>query len=130
MSYKVKIIGNIEKQEKTWDLVHFLSQQHGMSEEEADIFAVAVGEAYGNGLLYSPENYSELLIDFKEDQILAEIENDGKEINFKGISGKLMPVCTRNDSTSFCRGGKSSTASNTTFFLRSPSSRSSISGSY
>ena len=85
MSYKVKIIGNIEEQEKTWDLIHFLSQQHGMSEEEADIFAVAVGEAYGNGLLYSPDKYSELLIDFKKDQIIVEIENNGKEIDFKAI---------------------------------------------
>ena len=85
MSYRVKIIGNIEEQEKTWDLVHFLSQQHGMSEADADIFAVAVGEANGNGLLYSPDNYSELMLDFQSDRVIAEIENSGKEINFKGI---------------------------------------------
>ncbi|MBN2279728.1 MAG: ATP-binding protein [Candidatus Marinimicrobia bacterium] len=85
MSYKVIIIGNIDEQEKTWDLVHFLCQQHGLTEKEADVFAVAVGEAYGNGLLYSPGHYSELLLDFQMDQISAEITNKGEEIKFHEI---------------------------------------------
>jgi len=85
MSYKVKIIGDLKNQQKTWDLVHFLCIQHGMREENADVFAIAVGEAYGNGLQYSPDNYSELIMEFQTETIVAEIENVGDEINFEEI---------------------------------------------
>lgn len=85
MGYKVKIYGDLKTLEKTWDLIHYLSIQHGMPEEDADVFAVAVGEAYGNGLQYSDEHESELIMQFKEDKIIAEVINYGDEIDFKGI---------------------------------------------
>lgn len=85
MNYKVKIIGDLKNLEKTWDLVHFLSIQHGMPETDADVFAVAIGEAYGNGLQYSPEHTSRLVMKFYDDRIIAEIINIGEEINFKTI---------------------------------------------
>eukprot|EP01156_Anaeramoeba_ignava_P002836 Anaeramoba_ignava/a219715_3.p1 GENE.a219715_3~~a219715_3.p1 ORF type:complete len:145 (-),score=29.32 a219715_3:16-450(-) len=85
MGYKIKIYGDLNTLEKTWDLIHFLSIQHGMPEQDADVFAVAVGEAYGNGLQYSQEHESELIMNFYEDKIVAEVINAGEEIDFKNI---------------------------------------------
>lgn len=85
MGYSVKIYGDLNTLEKTWDLVHYLSMQHGMPEQDADVFAVAVGEAYGNGLQYSEEHESELILNFYKDKIIAEVINEGKEIDFKSI---------------------------------------------
>jgi anti-sigma regulatory factor (Ser/Thr protein kinase) len=85
MNYKVKIKGNEQNLEKTWDLVHFLAVQHGMQKEDADVFAVAVGEAYGNGLHYSPDNKAKLTLTFYDDKIVAYIVNKGEKISFQDI---------------------------------------------
>ncbi len=85
MSYIVTIDGNTEDQEKTLDLVDFLCRQHGMSKPDADVFSIAVGEAYDNGLLYSPDRHSILKLIFHSTKIEAEISNKGKKIEFDNI---------------------------------------------
>ncbi len=86
MNYQVKIKGNEDNIEKTWDLIHFLSIQHGMKEETADVFAVAVGEAYNNAITYSSNSdMSELTLNFQKDVIIAEIINFGDFIDFDNI---------------------------------------------
>ncbi|SRR6056297_767476 len=85
MSYKITINGDLGNQEKTWDLINFIFQQHGMPASDADVFTVAVGEAFGNGLLYSPDNCSVLTLSIHRDRIIAEVVNVGKKINFKAI---------------------------------------------
>lgn len=85
MSYEIKIYGDLKSLEKTWDLIHYVSIQHGMPEEDADVFAVAVGEAYGNGLQYSNAHESELILTFLHDKIVAKVTNQGEKIDFKSI---------------------------------------------
>jgi len=86
MTYQVKIKGNEDNIEKTWDLIHFLSIQHGMKEETADVFAVAVGEAYNNAITYSSNSdMSELTLNFQKEVIIAEIINFGDFIDFDNI---------------------------------------------
>ncbi len=85
MDYRVKIDGDINHLENTWDLIHYLSIQNGMPEADADVFAVAVGEAYGNGLQYSPDKLAELILIFSQEKVVAQIINQGKSINFKSI---------------------------------------------
>ncbi len=86
MNYQVKIKGNEDNIEKTWDLIHFLSIQHGMKEETADVFAVAVGEAYNNAITYSSNSdMSELTLNFQKEVIIAEIINFGDFIDFDNI---------------------------------------------
>ncbi len=90
MGYSVRIKGDESLLERTWDFVHFLCIQHGMKEEEADVYSVAIGEAYTNAIQYSKdepgENNSELILYFEDEEIVAKIINKGDLIDFENIN--------------------------------------------
>jgi len=89
MGYIVSIKADESFIERSWDFIHFLCIQHGMKVEDADVYAVAIGEAFVNGLQYSNdkagENNTELRISFEDEEIIAEIINSGNPIDFENI---------------------------------------------
>lgn len=85
MDYIVEIRGDEKNLEITWDLIHFLALQHGMAEIDADVYAVAVGEAYSNGIQYSPGHSCKLVLKFNPEKFMALVINNGQPVDFKNI---------------------------------------------
>lgn len=76
-----------------------------MIDEEADVFAMAVGEACKNALDYSKNNdeeiFFELVLILNDEKIIAEVANQGAPIDFD----RIEPFDKNQDFMQYKEGG-------------------------
>ncbi|MCF7885529.1 MAG: ATP-binding protein [Candidatus Marinimicrobia bacterium] len=74
-----------------------------MADRDADVFAMAVGEACKNAVLYSTANNKvfELILNINNKRIVAEVTNKGEPIDFDNIE----PFDKRQDFMQYRDGG-------------------------
>lgn len=87
--YKVIISGKGNDFERTMDLIHYIAVKNGIKKEEADVIAMAIGEACENALLYCGESFEnagfqlELIID--KHQLKAVITSKGEPFDVENV---------------------------------------------
>ncbi len=101
--FLVTFSGNREHFDLTRELVHYVSTQHGLSADDADIIERATAEACHNALYHDSDGdpYFKLEIWLTETQIKAVIQNHGKAFNFDEIE----PFSIEHDFLEYKNGG-------------------------